>query len=71
MQVEYSRELGPPVMTIADARKVGAFHTLPPIEGNKTNLPQVHFALKGLYSASRLRADIDGTGQAMHTRHRS
>ena len=46
-------------MTIADARKVGAFHTLPPIEGNKSNLPQVHFAIKGLYSASHLRAGIE------------
>ena len=38
-QVEYSCELGKPVVTIADARREGAFHDPPPIAGPNSNLP--------------------------------
>ena len=40
-QVEYSRELGPPIMTIDEARKAGAFHEIPPLPGANSNLPEV------------------------------
>ncbi|KAK9918869.1 hypothetical protein WJX75_007680 [Coccomyxa subellipsoidea] len=39
VQVDYSCELGPPVVTIADARRVGAFHDPPPVAGPNSNLP--------------------------------
>lgn len=38
-QVDYSCELGKPVVTIADARREGAFHDPPPIAGPNSNLP--------------------------------
>lgn len=38
-QVDYSCELGPPVVTIADARRAGAFHDPPAVAGPNSNLP--------------------------------
>ncbi len=43
--MEYSRELGPPIVTIDDARRAGAFHSFPPIATPNSNLPQVPWAL--------------------------
>ncbi len=37
--MDYSYELGKPVVTIADARRQGAFHDPPPIAGPNSNLP--------------------------------
>ncbi len=39
IQVDYSRELGPPIVTLKDARKQNSFHSVPPLPGTNTNLP--------------------------------
>ncbi|BDA48926.1 probable indole-3-acetaldehyde oxidase [Coccomyxa sp. Obi] len=39
VQVDYSCELGKPVVTIADARREGTFHDPPPTAGPNSNLP--------------------------------
>ena len=38
-QVDYSLELGPPIVTLQDARKQNSFHKLPALPGPNTNLP--------------------------------
>ena len=38
-QVDYSRELGPPIVTLKDARKQNSFHTVPALPGPNSNLP--------------------------------
>ena len=37
--MDYSLELGPPVVTLKDARKQNSFHSVPPLPGTNTNLP--------------------------------
>jgi hypothetical protein len=39
MQVDYSRELGPPIVNIQDARKQNSLHKVPALPGPNTNLP--------------------------------
>lgn len=39
VQVDYSLELGPPIVTLKDARKQNSFHSVPPLPGTNTNLP--------------------------------
>ena len=39
LQVDYSLELGPPIVTLQDARKQNSFHKLPALPGPNTNLP--------------------------------
>lgn len=39
MQVDYSRELGPPIVNIQDARKQNSLHKVPTLPGPNTNLP--------------------------------
>jgi hypothetical protein len=40
VQVDYVHDLGPPIMSIKQARAAGAFHELWPIPGTNTNLPE-------------------------------
>ena len=37
--MDYSLELGPPIVTLKDARKQNSFHSVPPLPGTNTNLP--------------------------------
>ncbi len=39
MQVDYSRELGPPIVDISDACKRLSLHKVPALPGPNTNLP--------------------------------
>ena len=39
LQVDYSLELGPPIVTLQDARKQNSFHKLPALPGPNSNLP--------------------------------
>ncbi|CAL5222937.1 g5372 [Coccomyxa viridis] len=39
VKVDYSLELGPPIVTLKDARKQNSFHSVPPLPGTNTNLP--------------------------------
>ena len=39
LQVDYSLELGPPIVTLQDARKQNSYHKLPVLPGPNTNLP--------------------------------
>lgn len=38
-QVDYSLELGPPIVTLQDAKKQRSFHQVPPLPGPNSNLP--------------------------------
>lgn len=50
--MDYSCELGPPVVTIEDARREGAFHDPPPVAGPNSNLPDgQHSALPAVESS--------------------
>lgn len=37
--MDYSLELGPPIVTLKDARKQNSFHSVPALPGPNTNLP--------------------------------
>ena len=39
VQVDYSLELGPAIVTLQDARKYNSFHKLPALPGPNSNLP--------------------------------
>ncbi len=54
-QVEYVRDLGPPVMSIEHARAAAAFHKLPPIAGITSNVTGGRAEVLAAVSASPLQ----------------
>ena len=53
--MHYERNLGPPIMSIEQACKAGAFHALPPIVGRTSNVDGGRAAALAAVEASPLQ----------------